>query len=230
MTAPFGPPSDRPTVVPAGTFVPTVADHPIFSAIYDAALKPFEARGLGVERHRTLSLARGRVLDVGAGTGLNLPHYPPAVDHVVACEPEPGMRRRLAARAEVAAVPVTIVPHGIPGLLLEPESFDTVVCTLVLCTVPDLARGLEELRNLLAADGQLLFLEHVLARTPVGPVQRAVAPGWAHLAGGCHLDRDIIASLRAAGFVVTDCERPQPLGRISAQTVVRGRAIPRRGT
>jgi SAM-dependent methyltransferase len=132
-----------------------------------------------------------------------------------------------AARGRVldigGAAGVTV--RELPGL--PDDSVDTVICALVLCTVADQATVLADMQRVLRHDGQMLFLEHVLARTVVGRVQRLMAPAWAAMAGGCRLDRDTVGAIRAAGFVVTDCERPSPLGRISAQTIVRGRAIPR---
>jgi SAM-dependent methyltransferase len=198
--------------------------------LYDAVLSPVEAAGLAAERARVVAGAAGRVLEVGGGTGLNLAHYA-GVSEVVVCEPDAGLRQRLVRRAAEASVPVTVVPGGVPGLAFADASFDTVVCTLVLCTVEDVAGSIAELRRLLRPDGCLLFLEHVIGRRPLtARVQRALAPGWARVACGCRLDRDTVAALRHGGFVVTDCERLAPLGRATAGTVVRGRAIPRRGT
>ena len=202
----------------------------LFGPAYDIAIAPIEALGLRTERARVVAPAVGRVLEVGAGTGLGLDHYPAAVTSVVACEPDPAMRRRLAARAAKAAMPVTVLDRGLPGLGLPDGSFDTIVCVLVLCTVADPAATLAELRRLLAPGGALLFLEHVLGRGPVARVQQAAAPAWALVAGGCRLDRDTIGALRAAGFVVTDLERLAPLGRLTGGSVVRGRAIARHPT
>ncbi|GAC1315409.1 MAG: hypothetical protein NVSMB12_10870 [Acidimicrobiales bacterium] len=199
----------------------------LFGSAYDVVIAPVEAMGLRAERARVVAPAVGRVLEVGAGTGLGLHHYPPAVTAVVACEPDPAMRGRLATRAKAAPVPVTVLEQGVPGLDLPDGSFDTIVCVLVLCTVPDPAAALAELRRLLAPGGVLLFLEHVLGRGPVARLQRAAAPAWARAAGGCRLDRDTIGALRAAGFVVTDLERLAPLGRLTGGSVVRGRAIAR---
>src|SRR5260370_38945888 len=117
---------------------------------------------------------------------------------MVAAELDPGRRRRLAGRAESARLPVCVIADGVPGLPFEPASFDSVVCTVVLCTVPDLPGALAELRLLLTADGQLLFLEHVLARTALGPVQQAIAPLCARAAGGFPPGPHIAAPLRAA--------------------------------
>lgn len=108
---------------------------------------------------------------------------------------------------------------------------DTIVSTFALCSVPDLEATLAELHRVLDPEGSLLFLEHIVGRVAVTAVaQRAASPLWSLVAGGCHLDRDTIWALRSARFVITDCERLAPLGRLTAGTVVRGRAIPRRGT
>jgi len=206
-----------------------VPDTDLLAAVYDAVLAPAERAGLAAQRGRLLATARGRVLEVGGGTGLNLVHYRPGVvSEVVVCEPEPRLHRRLERRAADAAVPVEVVSLGIPGLPFPDASFDTVVCTLVLCTVADLPASLAELWRLLRPDGQLLFFEHVLGLPTLAGVQRLAAPAWARLAGGCRLDRETVDELRRAGFVVTDCERPAPLGRLTAGAIVRGRAIPRR--
>jgi len=205
----------------------------ISGALHDALIAPAERHGLAGQRALLLGGAQGRVLEVGAGTGLDLPHYATVSDvtSIVVLEPDPRRRRRLAARAARLTMPVDIVARGVPGSGLTEESFDTVVCTLVLCTIADPAGGLGELRRLLRPEGQLLFLEHIIGRNPsMACLQRLVAPAWAWAASGCRLDRDTIGALRAAGFVVTDCERLAPLGRWTAGTVVRGRAIKRRGT
>jgi methyltransferase family protein len=108
---------------------------------------------------------------------------------------------------------------------------DTVVSAFVLCSVPDLEATLAAVHGALDAEGSLLFLEHIVGRVALtAAAQRAASPVWARLAGGCRLDRDTIWALRAAGFVITDCERLAPRGRLTAGTVVRGRAILRRGT
>lgn len=194
---------------------------------YDVLLAPIEALGLRAERARVVAAARGRVLEVGAGTGLTLGQYPPGVTSLVACEPDPAMRSRLAARAAAAPFPVTVHAGGAPPVSEPDESFDTVVCVLVLCTVADPAATLREMRRLLVPGGSVVFLEHVIGRGPAARVQRAASPAWARVAGGCRLDRDTIAAMREAGFVITDLERPAPFGRMTAGTIVRGRAVVR---
>src|SRR3954451_22890138 len=139
-------------------------DHPLFAAVYDRLTMPAEAAGLAERRRRLLSAARGRVLEVGAGTGHNLPHYQAGdVESVTLIEPDGAMRRHLAERLATCAVTLEVIPDTIEDARLDAGSFDTVVCTLVLCTVPDLDAAMARIRSLLRPDGRLLFLEHVRA-------------------------------------------------------------------
>ena len=186
-----------------------MADHPVFAAVYDRISQAADAAGLAARRRRLLSQARGRVLEVGAGTGLNFAHYGPAVTSIVALEPDGAMRRRLHQRLEATSVPadVEVFEANLEDAPLSVGSFDTVVCTLVLCTVADPPAAFARIKELLAPGGQLLFLEHVRGIGLRAQVQTAVTPLWRHLAGGCHLDRDTPKALRDAGFVVTDLER-----------------------
>ena len=195
-------------------------EHRVFAAVYDRMTAGAEAAGLARRRQDLLAGARGRVLEVGAGTGANLAHYPGdgQVSEVVVLEPDGAMRRRLAPKLPTCPAPVRVVAAGIEdaGLedaSLEAGSFDTVVCTLVLCTVPDLAGAARRLASLLRPDGRLLFLEHVAAPGARGRVQAALTPLWHHVVPGCHLDRDPVTALRRAGLVVTDYDRIDlPLG------------------
>jgi SAM-dependent methyltransferase len=191
-------------------------------------MAPLERWGLARQRHLTLAPARGRVLEVGARTGTNVAHYPPDVA-AVATEPGHAARARLRARAATAPAPVRVVAAAVPGLPFRDGAFETVVCTLVLCRVADPAAAIADIRRVLHAEGELLFLEHIIGRRrTTAAAQRAVAPAWSAV-GGCRVDRDTIAALRAGGFVISDCERLAPVGRLSAGTVVRGRAIKRSG-
>jgi SAM-dependent methyltransferase len=182
-----------------------VAVHDLQLAVAERLTRPLEQAGLAARRRRLLVDAVGEVLDVGAGRGANLPHYRDA-DAVTALEPEPALSRRLLALAAEAAVPVQVVEATIEDAPFEAESFDTVVCTLVLCTVADPGRALRAIHRLLRPDGRLLFLEHVRAPGGWGRVQRAVTPVWKTVVPGCHLDRDPLHAMRASGFVVIDCE------------------------
>lgn len=203
-----------------------MADHPLFAAVYDRMLAPAEAAGLAAHRRHLLASARGRVLEIGAGTGLNLAHYPAgAVDSVVVLEPDAAMRRRLVPRAEAAGVPVEVRAGGVGDLKPEDGPFDTVVCTLVLCTVPDLAAAVSKIEAVLDPDGEFLFLEHVAVPGFRGHLQRLATPLWKHFAGGCRLDRDPVLALTDAGLAVVECDRfDLPATSTLARAAVRGRA------
>jgi SAM-dependent methyltransferase len=203
-----------------------MTNHSLLAPIHEWATGPLERRSLGTWRHQLLAHARGRVLDLGGGTGINLAHYSPdLVDSVVVGQPGGAVGRRLGQRISRSAVPVTVSPVGVSPLPFCPDSFDTIVCTLVLCKVPDLDAALNELETLLGPGGRLLFLEHVRGLRAIASVQRALDPIWARLGSGCHLDRDTVWALRRAGFAVTDCERPTPFGRWSSGVFVVGEAM-----
>ncbi|MHB8671069.1 MAG: class I SAM-dependent methyltransferase [Acidimicrobiales bacterium] len=204
-----------------------MADHPLLAAAYDVLMAPVERAGLTERRRRLLANARGRVLEVGGGTGVNLALYRD-VTSVDVLEPDAAMRRRLLRRLALSAVPVQVHEAGVTEAPFDDGSFDTVVTNLVLCTVPDLRAGLERLRRLLAPQGRLLFLEHVRGVGPRGSFQHAVAPLWSRCFGGCHPDRDVVAAIGAAGFSVTDLDRfPLPRAGPVVRPGVSGVAVPR---
>jgi SAM-dependent methyltransferase len=208
-----------------------MADHPVYAAVYDRLMAASEAKGLSDRRRTLLAAARGRVLEIGAGTGLNLAHYPSeTVSSVVLLEPDSAMRRRLLARigSGISPVPFEVHEAGIDEATFDDGSFDTVVATLALCSVPDQQRAVAAVRRWLAPDGRLLFLEHVRATGLAGRLQRAAGPLWRHLAAGCHLDRDTLGVLRQADLAVTDCERfAMPASSILMGSCVQGVARPR---
>jgi SAM-dependent methyltransferase len=177
-------------------------------AFYDWAMAATEAKGLAGRRRHLLATARGRVLEIGAGTGLNLRSYrPDQVTSLLALEPDGAMRERLAARAATLRVPFEVRGAGVDDADLPDASFETVVVTLVLCSVPDPAAAASSIARWLVPGGRLLFIEHVAALGLRGRVQRAATPVWSRVAGGCHLDRDTLSTLRQAGLSVSDCER-----------------------
>ena len=184
-----------------------VGSHPVHAALYDPLMGLADRAGLAERRRRLISEATGRVLEVGAGTGLNLRHYR-NVESVTVTEPDAAMHKRLLARVADAAVPIEVHELPIESTGLPDASFDTVVCTLVLCTVIDQAVALREIRRLLAPDGRLLFLEHVRSPGLRGRVQAIATPLWSATAGaGCHLDRRTLDAIRDAGFVIDRCAR-----------------------
>lgn len=162
-------------------------------------------RELGPVRDELLGGLAGRVLELGAGNGINFSHYPGGVREVVAVEPEPYLRARAEKAAERAPVPVRVQP-GLAGRLdFEPGSFDAAVCSLVLCSVPDQHEALEDLRLSLRPGGELRFLEHVRGSGGMKiRVQRGMDRSrvWPAVAGGCHCSRDTVASLREAGYEI----------------------------
>ncbi|MDQ1391632.1 MAG: hypothetical protein QOF30_609 [Acidimicrobiaceae bacterium] len=177
-------------------------------AFYDWVLAATEARGLADRRRRLLAAARGRVLEIGAGTGLNLRHYrPERVTSLTALEPDAALGGRLAWRAQTLSVPWEILGVAVEEADLPEGGFDTVVATLMLCSVGDPAAVAASIVRWLAPGGRLLFIEHVAARGLRGRLQRAVSPLWSRIAAGCHLDRDTLTTLRQAGLSVSDCDR-----------------------
>lgn len=178
----------------------------IFAATYDRMLSGTERAGLADMRRQLLSGARGRVLEIGAGTGLNLSQYPADVE-LVLTEPEAPMARRLRRRASEAGRSAQVVEAPGDRLPFPDDSFDTVVSTLVLCTVPDALATLAEIRRVLRPGGTLLLIEHV--RSEDGGVARwqdRLHPLWVRVGHGCHCNRDTLATLRAAGFSTADVQ------------------------
>lgn len=175
--------------------------------MYDPVMGLVDRAGMAGRRRRLLSEARGQVVEVGGGTGRNLAHYRD-VERVVVLEPDQAMCRRLLARVPSAAVPVEVHESGLEDCALPDGFADTVVASLVLCTVRSQDDALREIRRLLKPEGRLLFLEHVRAPGVTGRIQAAVTPLWSRTAGaGCHLDRPTLDAIRGAGFAITDCRR-----------------------
>lgn len=183
---------------------------PVFSRLYVRASGPaMERAGGNVHRRRLLAGLHGEVLEVGAGNGLNLPHYPAGVTRVVALEPEPRLRGDAGTAARTAPVPVEVV-DGVAERIPAPDgSFDAAVACLTLCSVADQSRALAEVRRVLRPGGELRFFEHVRADSPrMRRVQRALdATVWPLLCGGCHTGRDTLAAITAAGFTLGPVDR-----------------------
>jgi len=163
-----------------------------------------EEAGLAEMRAELLAGASGRTLEIGGGTGLNLSRYPPALGSLTVTEPDPFMARRLRARLKASPPPFPVEVAEVPAeeLPAGSDSFDTVVSTLVFCTVADPARAAAEIHRVLAPNGRLLLLEHV--RDPeegrTARWQDRLERPWGWVAAGCHPNRDTVATLRAAGF------------------------------
>jgi ubiquinone/menaquinone biosynthesis C-methylase UbiE len=158
-------------------------------------------RNLAAYRGRVIPAAEGRVLEIGIGSGLNLPFYSRNVTHVIGLEPSPRLLG-MARRVESAGFgPVEFIEGSAETIPLKDESVDTVVTTWTLCTIPDVLRALREMRRVLQPGGRLLFVEHGRAPDPnVVWWQDRLTPAWKRLGGGCHLNRAIGALIEDAGF------------------------------
>jgi SAM-dependent methyltransferase len=182
--------------------------HPIFARFFDRLSRAME-REVGAHRDRLLAGLSGRVLEVGAGNGVNFAHYPPSVREVTALEPEPYLRAKALAAAARAAVPVRVLDGVAAPLPFEPATFDGAVASLVLCTVPDPARAIAELRRVLKEDAELRFMEHVRApNARKARVQMLLDRTgiWPLLGGGCRCSRDTTGTIAAAGFQIFELE------------------------
>jgi ubiquinone/menaquinone biosynthesis C-methylase UbiE len=175
------------------------------ACLYDPFLALAERRGMAARRAALLAAARGRVLEIGAGTGLNLAHYPADVDELVLSEPEPRMRARLERRVARSGRAATVMPAPAEALPFADGSFDTVVSTLVLCTVADAPAALRELRRVLAPGGRLLFIEHVRADARrLARRQDRLASVWRGFAQGCRCNQPTLELLERQGLGVVE--------------------------
>ncbi|KNB53883.1 class I SAM-dependent methyltransferase [Streptomyces caatingaensis] len=205
--------------------------HPLFARFYAKAGPVLDRRaGMADRRRELLAGLSGRVIEVGAGQGLNFPYYPRAVSEVVAVEPERLLRRRAAQAAVRCGVPVDVVPAVAEALPVKSEAFDAAVVSLVLCSVRDVPRALAELRRVLRPGGELRFFEHGVADGGVLPaVQRALdRTVWPRLFGGCHTSRDPLAAIGAAGFAIGTWRRlrvPDGPVRLPSSPCVTGVAV-----
>jgi ubiquinone/menaquinone biosynthesis C-methylase UbiE len=197
--------------------------HPIFARLYARASPGIDRKGAAEHRDEMLAGLAGRVIEVGAGNGLNFAQYPAAVTEVVAVEPEPYLRDKASDAAERAPVAVTVVDGVADALPAEDGSFDAAVASLVLCSVPDQAAALAEIRRVLRPGGELRFYEHVVAGGRLGTAQRRLDDWgiWPRLSGGCHGARDTAAAIAAAGFTIERCRRfPFAAGPVSVPHIV----------
>jgi ubiquinone/menaquinone biosynthesis C-methylase UbiE len=183
---------------------------PRFARMYLRTAPTAEERGATEHRRRLLDGLSGTVVEIGAGQGLNFPHYPATVREVIAIEPEPTLRREAETVAAKVSVPIRVVAGVADELPVEDAGADAVVASLVLCSVPDQRRALAELRRVLGPGGELRFYEHVIPRCQPKRLLLQIVDRsgiWPAIAGGCHPARDTTEAITRAGFDIEEIER-----------------------
>jgi len=184
------------------------------ASLYDRYVVPWlidcacSAKLISLQRAKVVPVAEGRVLELGVGSGLNLPFYDPAkISQLQGVEPSEPLRRKAENAARQSGLKLQILPDRAEALPFEAGVFDTIVCTYTLCSVQDPSAALHEVRRVLKPDGRLLFCEHGLAPDAgVATWQRRIEPVWKRIGGGCHLTRPVAAAISAAGFRLERCD------------------------
>jgi len=199
-----------------------------FTAWYGYVIRRVDEKGLREVRREVLAAAEGRVLDVGTGTGANLPLFPAAVEELVLAEPDEHMQRALAKRVRELGSRVELVQAPAERLPFPDASFDCVTCTMVMCTMPDPAAALEEVSRVLKPDGRFLFLEHVRSEDAgFARTQDRINPAWRFLADGCNCNRDSLATIEASPLRIERIGRGQmPAVPLFMKPLVFGSAAP----
>jgi ubiquinone/menaquinone biosynthesis C-methylase UbiE len=176
----------------------------IVPRLLDLAMR---SRLLDHYRQRTIETARGLVLEVGVGSGLNLPFYGPAVARVFGLDPFPELLRLASKRSADTVVPVSLLRGSAEHLPFADAVFDTIVMTWTLCSIPNPIAALTEMRRVLRPGGRLIFVEHGLSpEIRTARWQQRLTPYWKRISGGCHLDRETDDLIRAAGFQISAVE------------------------
>lgn len=177
-----------------------------FNKYYDMLMWPLETRAFHSIRRQLLHQAKGTVLEIGSGTGINFPYYEHA-DKVIAVEPEPSMLKKSLVRAEHSVVPIEVVRASAEHLPFHSDTFDTVVGTLVFCSIFDPLAALTEVRKVCKPGGTVLLFEHVRLNHPIwGKLQDWLTPSWKRVCAGCHLNRNTLDLVKQAGFQIKHIE------------------------
>jgi ubiquinone/menaquinone biosynthesis C-methylase UbiE len=202
-----------------GLYNKYVLPHVLTLAMSNRELQPY--------RERLLARALGRVLEVGIGSGINLPLYGEHVSEVVGLEPSPQLRVLAERAAEQARVPISVVAGSAELMPLDSRSVDTVVTSWTLCSIADASGALREMLRVLKPDGQLLFVEHGQApEESVRRWQNRLTPLWKRIGGGCHLNRPIRALIENAGFAISQIDTGYMKGPRPMTFMYEGRATP----
>jgi ubiquinone/menaquinone biosynthesis C-methylase UbiE len=200
-----------------------------FARFYDRALKATEENGLGAMRTALLAQARGRVVEIGAGTGVNVGLYGEGIEDLTLVEPDPHMAARLRARLAEGGGGAAkhLIEAPAESLPFPDDTFDTAVATLVLCTIPDPVAAIDELARVLKPGGRLLFIEHVRSDDPArARWQDRLEKPWRFMADGCYCNRDTEANLRASAFEVETVEHGKmPKAAPIVRPLIRGTAV-----
>jgi ubiquinone/menaquinone biosynthesis C-methylase UbiE len=178
-----------------------------FARWYDPLMNPLEEKAFKKIRLDLLRRASGRVIELGSGTGINFPLYKD-VHSVTAIEPSPYMIERSLEKKEKASVPITVLQESAEVLPFSEHSFDTVVATLVFCTIPNVEQALQEMHRVCKPGGKILLFEHVLLENLVlGKIQTRLTPFWSKICDGCCLDRDTVSVVQQKGFELMDLKK-----------------------
>jgi ubiquinone/menaquinone biosynthesis C-methylase UbiE len=198
----------------------------VFAAMYDRMMRRGEERSMGRRRGELVAKASGRTLEIGAGTGANLPYYTDAVEELILAEPFEPMRRRMERKLTESRRSARMLDASAEAIPLEGESLDTVVSTLVLCTVDFPEAALAEVARVLRPGGQLLFIEHVRSHSPrMARWQDRLEAPWRHFGAGCRCNRDTVASIESAGLSTEHEEEHWKGVPPIVATLVIGRAV-----
>lgn len=182
----------------------------VFAFLYDTAFVLAERRGLHKIRFELLSQARGKVVELGAGTGLNIAHYPTYVEELLLTEPDPHMASKLRKRIASTPVKASIAQVSADTLPIADATVDTVICTLVLCTVPDPEKTLKEISRVLRPEGKFLFVEHVRSENPrLARWQDRLNRSWGWYACGCYCNRDTVLTIRNSPLQIAELRKDQ---------------------
>ncbi len=191
---------------------PPERGHKWFAAFYERMAASAEKSYLGPVRRELAGGAKGRVLEIGCGPGGNFPHYTDAATEIIATDPDPYMLQRARKRAAALDRPIEIRQVSAEALPFEDHSFDTVVSTLNMCSIPHPDRALAEIKRVLKPGGEYRFYDHVRYRNAFGAFwQDLITPVWKQLGGGCHPNRDVVRIITDAGFEILELERSNPL-------------------